>query len=146
MLCSESLHCITIRLEQCTTSKVVLELILFNIWLAFLIDLQEEHKHYTKVLEQMTASQKKCVAHIAHHRYRIRRIMESLKKYFIAFQLPLFFFVFFPTPYINYNISYRTYTCTTHTHTYTHTHTHTHTHYHNYVSLSMCIIPFPIHK
>ena len=52
-------------------------------YILLVYDLQEEHKNYTKVLEQMTAAQKKCVADIAHHRYRIRRIMESLKKYVI---------------------------------------------------------------
>lgn len=44
------------------------------------VQLEEDHKDYIKVLEQMTSRQKKCVADIAHHRYRIRRIMESLKK------------------------------------------------------------------
>ncbi|KAL8614496.1 hypothetical protein ACOMHN_067235 [Nucella lapillus] len=44
------------------------------------VQLEEDHKDYIKVLEQMTSQQKKCVADIAHHRYRIRRIMESLKK------------------------------------------------------------------
>lgn len=44
------------------------------------VQLEDEHKNYEKILEQMTASQKKCVASIAHHRYRIRRILESLKK------------------------------------------------------------------
>ncbi|KAK7088212.1 ion channel TACAN-like [Littorina saxatilis] len=44
------------------------------------VQLEEGHKNYTKLLEQMTAAQKKCVADIAHHRYRIRRIMETLKK------------------------------------------------------------------
>ncbi|XP_050410361.1 ion channel TACAN [Patella vulgata] len=42
--------------------------------------LQEDHKEYQKKLEQMVSCQKKCVASIAHHRYRIKQINESLKK------------------------------------------------------------------
>ncbi|PVD31519.1 hypothetical protein C0Q70_06932 [Pomacea canaliculata] len=42
--------------------------------------LEEDHKQYVKALEQMNVAQKKCLAGIAHQRYRLRRITESLKK------------------------------------------------------------------
>lgn len=44
------------------------------------VQLEDDHKKYTQILAEMNAAQKKCVADIAHHRYRIRRIMESLKR------------------------------------------------------------------
>lgn len=44
------------------------------------VQLEEDHKMYTQMLEKMNAAQKKCLAEIAHHRYRIRRILETLKR------------------------------------------------------------------
>ncbi|XP_071094308.1 transmembrane protein 120A-like isoform X2 [Haliotis cracherodii] len=42
--------------------------------------LETDHKTYVKQLEEMTATQKKCLASIAHHRYRMKRIQDSVKR------------------------------------------------------------------
>ncbi|XP_067686509.1 ion channel TACAN-like [Haliotis asinina] len=42
--------------------------------------LETDHKTYVRQLEEMTATQKKCLASIAHHRYRMKRIQESMKR------------------------------------------------------------------
>ncbi|XP_064612652.1 ion channel TACAN-like [Liolophura sinensis] len=44
------------------------------------VQLEEDHRLYQKKLEQMITAQKKCMESIAHHRYRIKKINESLKK------------------------------------------------------------------
>lgn len=41
---------------------------------------QEDHRSYQKKLEMMISAQKKCMESIAHHRYRIKKIHDSLKK------------------------------------------------------------------
>ncbi|XP_041349364.1 ion channel TACAN-like isoform X1 [Gigantopelta aegis] len=42
--------------------------------------LEAEHKKYQKKLDEMVACQKKCLSSIAHHRYRMKTINETLKK------------------------------------------------------------------
>ena len=41
--------------------------------------LQEDHEHYKKKLEEMVSLQKKCLAGIAHQRYRMKKMNEAYK-------------------------------------------------------------------
>ncbi|KAJ8312482.1 hypothetical protein KUTeg_009855 [Tegillarca granosa] len=44
------------------------------------VQLQLDHEQYKKKLEELLLCQKKCLNGIAHHRYRIKRIQDTLKK------------------------------------------------------------------
>ncbi|ESO94067.1 hypothetical protein LOTGIDRAFT_239543 [Lottia gigantea] len=48
------------------------------------VQLENDHKTYQKKLDEMVTYQKKCMASIAHHRYRIKQINETLKKINLA--------------------------------------------------------------
>ncbi|KAL5017330.1 hypothetical protein ScPMuIL_006919 [Solemya velum] len=44
------------------------------------MQLEEDHDSYKRKQEEMVLLQKKCMSSIAHHRYRMRRIQESIKR------------------------------------------------------------------